>query len=179
MRTLAGRRLPRTSTALLAALLVFSSMSLLPSPPAGATTPFSERAAETLNGDLVVIGNALIECDASIANQAADCTASHNDLGWDNNPGGGKFVMKQTRVDTSFALNSSSADLVLPAGATVRHAYLYWVGSSSAANRTSIKWKPPRAAAPVTLTSPRPQNTATMIFAYRSRELQRARLPRE
>ena len=155
MRTLAGRRLPRTSTALLAALLVFSSMSLANDTTAEATTAFSPRVNETLNGGMITIGNAVIECDPA-QDASGNCIKSHTAQGFQND-----LPMKHTRVDARFSTNSSTSDLRLPAGATVRHAYLYWTGTTVTAGIDRVKWAPPGATALETLSPTATVNSAS------------------
>ncbi|GAA4277255.1 hypothetical protein GCM10022259_19790 [Aquimarina mytili] len=77
--------------------------------------PYEERVTFNVRGNFDMIGNTNLICTANCASPVA------------NNP---TVVMGNASIDGS-TINSSSADLTLPAGATVTWAGLYWGGSYS------------------------------------------------
>jgi hypothetical protein len=82
------------------------------------------HTAFNIKGDVTIIGNRVMTGASAIKNNDGT-TMSNIDL--DGN--------------ATTTLNSSSADLSLPAGAVVQWAGLYWAARSLNANRTKIKFK--------------------------------------
>jgi hypothetical protein len=90
-----------------------------------ADAPLTTRFAQTLRGDARSIGNTLMSCPASSSCTRARSRANGSALNND-------FTMSFVDTDgDSSTSNSSSADLTLPAGATVAWAGLYWGADSS------------------------------------------------
>lgn len=77
--------------------------------------PYEERIQLNVRGNFEMIGNSNLTCTSNCASPAT------------NNP---PVVMGNASIDVT-TINSSSADLTLPAGATVAWAGLYWGGSYS------------------------------------------------
>ena len=97
-------------------------------PALAVDTPFTVRYAQTLRGSINAVGNQLLTCPAA----AADCTNARNRVGTattlNNN-----YNMGYVDVDgDASTLNSSTATLSLPAGATVTWAGLYWAADTAA-----------------------------------------------
>jgi hypothetical protein len=136
---------PRT---LISAFLAFVCLLLGAAAPAHANdTPFAQRYAQTMRGSIEATGNQLLTCPAA----AAGCTNARARTGslttMNNN-----YNMGYVDVDSDAStVNSSSATLTLPAGATVAWAGLYWGADTSAgtggsaapnaANRGTVKLK--------------------------------------
>ncbi|MDR2453717.1 MAG: DUF11 domain-containing protein, partial [Bifidobacteriaceae bacterium] len=123
-------------------------------PPA--TIDFSEVFNENANGAIITIGNTLLTCPETPGTAAAEyCPKAHAGTSiMDNND----FRMIQLDADSDPATtkNSSSSDLILPAGASVLWAHLYWgarlaAGTQGVAGDASLasqmKFKLPGAAA--------------------------------
>ncbi|MBT9313988.1 DUF11 domain-containing protein [Leptothoe spongobia TAU-MAC 1115] len=98
-----------------------------PSLPTG-PRPFSLRYSIETKGDMAAIGNASLICD--ISNPTCSTALSNGSVG--NNVGGLAMQMLDTDSDGS-TFNSSSANLTVPAGASVLFAGLYWGGTSDGA----------------------------------------------
>ncbi|EKV03553.1 conserved repeat protein [Leptolyngbya sp. PCC 7375] len=98
-----------------------------PSLPTG-PRPFSLRYSVETKGNMAAIGNASLRCDTA----NATCSAALSDGSVGNNVGGLAMQMLDTDSDGS-TFNSSSADLTIPAGASVLFAGLYWGGTSNGA----------------------------------------------
>ena len=72
-------------------------------------------------GDVAIVGNRLSTCGSAVAN----CTNAVNGIG--NTLNNNSFALVHVDIDTDpTTFNSSSANLTLPAGATVLWAGLYW-----------------------------------------------------
>ncbi len=115
------RRVGRASA--IATVIVCAAVS-----PALADRGFTPRFSTNANGDIAVVGNTLESCQSS----AADCTSARAGKGpaLNNNT----FVMERVDVDHTM-LDSSSADLSLPAGARVLFAGLYYGARTTAGTR--------------------------------------------
>lgn len=98
-----------------------------PSLPTG-ERPFSLRYSVDTTGNIEAIGNAVVTCDTS----SASCTSALSAGTSGNNNGGLAMEMLDIDSDPS-TFNSSSAQLTIPAGATVLFAGLYWGGTSDGA----------------------------------------------
>jgi large repetitive protein len=98
--------------------------------PAAADTPFKARFSANANGDVAVVGNTLETCQSSVGGCDAARAGSGSTL---NNNG---FTMERVDVDSDAAtFNSSSAHLILPPGARVLFAGLYYGSRTSAGTR--------------------------------------------
>jgi hypothetical protein len=107
---------------LLGAILAFA---LLAAPAAHATdAPFTSRFAQTARGDIAAVGNTLLTCPASAA-----CTTAQGGGGATLNNNSWNMTPVNVAGGT---INSSSATVTLPAGATVLWAGLYWSADTSA-----------------------------------------------
>jgi hypothetical protein len=121
----------------------------LAAPAGAADTPFSQRYAQTMRGSIEATGNQLLTCPTA----SAGCTNARARTGslttMNNN-----YPMVYVDADSDgTTVNSSSATLTLPAGATVTWAGLYWAADTSnpggtggaaapnAANRGTVKFK--------------------------------------
>ena len=105
------------------------------------TRPFAIRYSVNQNGDIKLIGNALMTCPAS-----ADCTLAQqgtaNGTGLNNND----FALIDIDIDgDASTFNSSQATLSMPAGSTVLFAGLYWGARSASAQRGQVLFKTPSA----------------------------------
>lgn len=112
-------------------------------------------------GDILIIGNTIATCQAvaptgsstGIVAAAAECAAGRNGTSTLFNPNAGNasynnnnaHIMVNTDVDSvAPGLNSSTAGLTIPAGATVLWAGLYWGADAAAATtRNQISFKTP------------------------------------
>jgi uncharacterized repeat protein (TIGR01451 family) len=114
---------------------------------------FKNRFEANANGAILSIGNSLLTCSSS----ANFCTQARNGSAYDNN----NFAMVQLDADSdSSTFNSSSSELILPDGAEVLFAGLYWGArltagsagtSGSLADADKIAFKVPGAASYETL----------------------------
>lgn len=103
---------------LLSAFFVVTSLA-----QAQVVRPFDERAGFNVRGDIEMVGNVLLTCAPGGNPDCADVQAG-NSSGHNGNRN-----MLYVNVDPGAGFdNSSSADLNLPAGATVLYAGLYWGG---------------------------------------------------
>src|SRR6478609_2254038 len=104
--------------ALLASLVTLSSSHA--TVDATSIVAFDDRVSFNANGSIAIFGNNLMVCPPSAA-----CTATRNGTNSTNNNG---YVMTHLDVDGSAfpTFSSSSADVVLPSGAQVLWAGLYW-----------------------------------------------------
>ena len=121
---------------------------------------FTARTNVNMNGDITLIGNTLMSCPGN----GAACVAGKAGTGGsiDDND----FNMAYVDVDadgTTFC--SSSANLSLPATATVVWAGLYWGGDSNNAARNQVKFSTP-AAGYATLTASRLDATGTIYQGF-------------
>ncbi|MCH9646901.1 MAG: carboxypeptidase regulatory-like domain-containing protein [Deltaproteobacteria bacterium] len=107
-----------------------------------AEAPLTSRYIVTTTGNTEIIGNSIVTCDTS---DPACLTALGS--GQPSNT----WTMSHIDVDADgTTFNSSSADLTIPAGATVLYAGLYWAGTTegsiappSLAQRTDIRLDTP------------------------------------
>jgi uncharacterized repeat protein (TIGR01451 family) len=122
--------LPRTTrqplAAALGALLLAVALFAVVAPTAlGAPAPFALRYSANAPGDIAIVGNTVLTCPAT----SGACAGVQGGAVGQNNSFGMRFV----DVDADPAtFNSSSAQLDLPAGATVLFAGLYWGGRTAA-----------------------------------------------
>jgi uncharacterized repeat protein (TIGR01451 family) len=132
----AGRRvrLLRVAAALFACALGLA----LATPADAAYRNFAQRFATNEPGDIDIVGNTIMSCpiaDVNCANARARSGVILDD---------GSFNMVYVDVDADpTTINSSSATLDLPNGATVLYAGLYWGGFSLNASRNTVKFATP------------------------------------
>ena len=130
-------------------LLIFVC-SALTAGDAFAQRAFTTRAQFNDRGDVLLIGNKLLTCEST--GTTGTCPGGVPNAGEQN----GNRNMVVVNVDPSAGLaNSSSADLILPAGSTVLHASLYWGARADPANaaRGTIRLRAPGSATYATITS--------------------------
>jgi hypothetical protein len=127
------------------------ALVLLAAPAYATDTPFTPRFAETLKGDIAVVGNTLMTCPSGAVNCAAAQAGGGSAL--NNN----SYTMGYVDVDAdATTFDSSSASVSLPAGSTVVWAGLYWAADTSAgtggapaptpASRGTVRFTAPGAA---------------------------------
>ncbi|MER8041922.1 hypothetical protein [Streptomyces sp. NPDC094032] len=109
--------------------LMAGSLSLGGAAPAAAdvVAPFGKRYDASLYGDFKTIGNTVMGCPATPADLAARCATAAAGEGADNN---NTFDMR--RLDTARMTaghGSSTGHVVIPPGATVAYARLFWGGN--------------------------------------------------
>jgi uncharacterized repeat protein (TIGR01451 family) len=89
--------------------------------------PFAVRYTSNQPGDITIAANTLETCPPA----AATCAAALNRTAVGGNLDDNNYAMKFVDVDAdATTFDSSQATLVLPAGATVLFAGLYWVGAT-------------------------------------------------
>jgi uncharacterized repeat protein (TIGR01451 family) len=109
-------------------------------PAAGVDRQFSERFSENDNGNITIAANTLLTCRDSDDR----CAGARRGDALNNNV----FDMVNVDVDDDpTTVNSSAADLEIPAGAEVLFAGLYWGSHSSASNdrRSTVEFRVPGA----------------------------------
>ena len=104
---------------------------LLWAPAAHADRSFSPRFSVNTTGDLAMAANALLSCDVTLAG-CPEALAGARGAKLGNNA----WAMRHVDVDADPAtFNSSRAELVLPAGADVLFAGLYWGADTARGTR--------------------------------------------
>ncbi|MFN8525950.1 MAG: hypothetical protein U0821_22850 [Chloroflexota bacterium] len=90
---------------------------------------FASRFTANTNGDIVFVANTVMSCPTSNAN----CASARNGIAGNvNDLNNNNYTMAYVDVDSDGStFNSSSANLALPAGATILFAGLYWGGDST------------------------------------------------
>jgi hypothetical protein len=107
------------------------ALALVAAPARAADTPFAPRFAQTARGDITAVGNTVLTCPTATAgcpNAQGGIGATLNNNNWNMTPvnvAGG-------------TVNSSSATVTLPAGATVLWAGLYWGADTSAGTNGAV-----------------------------------------
>lgn len=118
---------------------------------------FPERYSVNAAGDLVIAGNTLMTCPASASTCAEALRGGGTSSRFNNN----SYSMVMVDIDDDPAtVNSSSADLQIPAGAPVLFAGLYWGAGASGdqakgrapANAASVRLRLPGGTAYTTVT---------------------------
>ncbi|MFE0653573.1 hypothetical protein ACFVZH_33920 [Streptomyces sp. NPDC059534] len=110
--------------------LTAGSLAFTAAGPAAADVvePFGKRYDESLYGDFTTIGNTVMGCPTAPADMAARCATAASGQGSDNNS---TFVMQ--RIDAGDIgdadYGSSTGHVVIPAGAEVAYARLFWGGN--------------------------------------------------
>ena len=89
---------------------------------------FPERYSVNAAGDLVIAGNTLMTCPLTASTCAEALRGGGTSARFNNN----SYSMVMVDIDDDAStINSSSADLLLPAGAPVLFAGLYWGAGAS------------------------------------------------
>ncbi|NZA28519.1 DUF11 domain-containing protein [Luteimonas sp. SJ-92] len=145
---------PRAATAALCAILLMLAASAA---QAQVVRSFTPRASFNQPGNAAMIGNALMTCTDG-ANQCAQARlgTATGTTGANHPNNNNAHQMVFVDVDPAAGLgNSSSADLNLPAGATVLFAGLYWGARAdgAAAGRNALQFRPAGAIGYQTITA--------------------------
>jgi uncharacterized repeat protein (TIGR01451 family) len=126
----------RVFAIVLATLLVTAGFTLNPFPAHALTVKDMEiRYNEVVNGDYVLVGNGVLECETSVASNSGSCDQLHNGVS-SSNPQivNDSFLMSNVNdsaaLESAGAANSSRATVTVPNGAKVVKAQLYWSGST-------------------------------------------------
>ena len=106
------------------------ALALLAAPAYAADAPFTPRFAQTVRGDISAVGNTLLTCPVA----TAGCTNAQGAIGATLNNNSWNMTPVNVAGGTT---NSSSADVTLPAGATVLWAGLYWSADTNAGTNGS------------------------------------------
>ena len=129
MRLDRKNKMKRTFEVVLAVIL----LSLLYSGSAEATRPLTVRFTKNTNGDVKIIGNAVMTCNPAGPTGGGTCAAARNGTAGvlvDNN--NNNHTMMYIDVDSdSSTFSSSTASLSLEGGSTVLWAGLYWGGDQT------------------------------------------------
>ncbi len=140
-RTPLGR--PARALAFLLAVLtaLVAGGLVTPSATAAVIDPMSIRFQQTVNGDFVLVGNGVLDCTGHVPGRTAansgTCAQLHAGVGSSNPQNVNDwFVMSNAQgvpaLTAVGAVNSSSAQVLVPAGARVVHAELYWSANTGA-----------------------------------------------
>ncbi|MEO5988889.1 MAG: hypothetical protein ABIU54_08370, partial [Candidatus Eisenbacteria bacterium] len=121
---------------------------------------FSPRISTNQSGDITLIGNTLMSCTGG-----GLCTNGRNGTGGNINDN--DFTMQYVDIDSDGStFSSSTANLTLPAGATVTWAGLYWGGESANALRNTCRFGTP-VAGYATLTATQVDVTGSDYMGFR------------
>ncbi|MCP2032174.1 putative repeat protein (TIGR01451 family) [Okibacterium sp. HSC-33S16] len=130
------RSLIRVLAAVIATLLVTAGFTLTPFPAHALTVKDMEiRYNQVVNGDYVLVGNGVLECERSVASNSGSCAQLHNGVS-SSSPQivNDSFYMSNVNdapaLAAAGAANSSRATVTVPNGAKVVQAQLYWSGST-------------------------------------------------
>lgn len=130
------------------ALLLFL-MLLLSLAQAQVVRNFTSRYSTNTQGDILLIGNTLMTCSTTNTN----CVNARNGGTYNNN----SFTMVYVDADSDpSTFNSSSANLSLPAGATVLWAGLYWgaeAPTTAVPNPNTVLFRTPGSSSYSTITA--------------------------
>ena len=96
-----------------------------------ADAPFTPRFAQTARGDVAAVGNTLLTCPTA----TPGCTNAQDGIGGTLNNNNWNMTPVNVAGGT---VNSSSATVTLPAGATVLWAGLYWGADTSAGTNGAV-----------------------------------------
>ncbi len=106
---------------------VMLALAAMPAPAAWAERALTPRYEISTRGDLAVAANTLLSCPAS-----ATCTLARAGTSSNTNHRNASWAMAYVDIDSDAAtINSSEAQLAIPAGATVAFAGLYWSADTS------------------------------------------------
>jgi hypothetical protein len=137
---------PNRIRTLLAALVV--GLAVLPAAPASADRAYSLRYGQVERGDIAMAANTIVTCPEG----APNCANARNATGTVLR--NSAWVMVPIDIDSDpSTFDSSSADLKLPAGATVLYAGLYW-GSDTKAMPEGVDAPNPAARGTMRLAAP-------------------------
>ena len=143
-------------------LLVLGALTPAASSAANLSASFTKRLGVNEYGDIAVVGNSLLTCQAGTAcTSALDAALTTPASGFANND----FTMRNVDVDSDAStFNSSGATLTLPSEAQVIFAGLYWSGRTTTgsggaappavANKKTVKFATPGSSAYATVTAP-------------------------
>ncbi|WP_428953948.1 DUF11 domain-containing protein [Streptomyces sp. cg35] len=128
-----NRRLTGAATRLagtLAATATAAATLVAAAVPASAVVvePFAKRYEEALYGDFITLGNTVMRCPTTPADDAARCRSAQAGTSTENN---NQFDMQYTDTAglSSTVVNSSTGKVTIPPGATVAYARLFWGGN--------------------------------------------------
>ena len=107
------------------------ALALMAAPAHAADTPFAPRFAQTARGDVTAVGNTVLTCPTA----TAGCTNAQGGIGATLNNNNWNMTPVNVAGGT---VNSSSATVTLPAGATVLWAGLYWGADTSAGTSGAV-----------------------------------------
>src|SRR5436190_13008556 len=107
------------------------ALALMAAPAHAADAPFAPRFAQTARGDVAAVGNMLLTCPTA----TAGCTNAQGGTGSTLNNNSWNMTPVNVAGGT---VNSSSATVTLPAGATVLWAGLYWSADTSAGTNGAV-----------------------------------------
>ncbi len=136
-----SRVLSAATGVILSTLIVALGLVMTVAPASAAARAFASRFTTNVQGDIVFVSNTLMTCPLSVSTCAA---AKAGNGGTANNNNSYTMVYVDIDADPT-TVNSSSANLSLPSGASVLFARLYWGGTSSNAARSQAKFKVPGA----------------------------------
>lgn len=131
-------------TVSLAAL--FGVLLLAVATPVQAERAIGQRFVVNTNGDIALIGNAILTCPPGAVSDTApnptcETTLAGGSSAGDRNDG---YTMQYIDIDSDAStFTSSSANLNIPAGSTVLFAGLYWSGISASAARSQVLLRTP------------------------------------
>ncbi|MGJ7540819.1 DUF7507 domain-containing protein [Brevibacterium luteolum] len=100
--------------------------------------PMTQRYNAIVNGDFVMAGNGVLECDPTKPNAGSNayCANLHGGSST-NSPNDYLWMKDSANGPASLGANSSSASVTVPAGAEVVKAQLYWSGNTGFVNGVS------------------------------------------
>lgn len=138
----AAARTRSPATVLQRTVMLLLALVLLPT-AALADRNIAARYITNANGDIALIGNAILTCPAGATAGTTNCATSlAGGSGADDR--NDSYNMTYVDIDSdSSTFDSSSADLNIPAGSTVVFAGLYWSGISANTARTQVLFKTP------------------------------------
>jgi len=111
------------------AAVAVAGLCAVPAASSAADRSFAPRYQTHTRGNIAMAANTLLSCPEG----AANCDAARAGTGTSANLANNGWAMANVDVDADpTTFNSSSADLSIPAGATVSFAGLYWGGDTSA-----------------------------------------------
>ncbi|MBH0008179.1 DUF11 domain-containing protein [Salinibacterium sp. SWN1162] len=93
----------------------------------------------TVNGDFVMAGNGVLACNRPLytAAQIGTCADLHSASGGNGNTANDNFYLENSNTVAGFTTNSSSANITIPAGASVKKAFLSWSANTGAFTGTT------------------------------------------
>jgi len=115
--------------------LLVAGLTVMPTTPAeaavvqwGTNAGTSPSYQTTVNGDFLMAGNGVLACNRPLytAAQIGTCTDLHSASGGNGNTANDNFYLENSNTVAGFTTNSSSANITIPAGASVEKAILSW-----------------------------------------------------